>query len=146
MTDINTSNTANTTNKSKKEIKQEKKDKKFALKLEAKRVKKVAKLEKKKAKLTRKLNATANPSKKSSIQDKLDKVEIKINNLKNPTTTDRPFKVVIKTWGKGLKKEAGRIAWHDKANLGKDFLTILLVCAFLAIIFFAIDMIIISLH
>ncbi len=148
MTDINTSNSTVTTNKSKKEIKQEKRNKKFYAKLDANKKKKLAKLEKKKANLTVLLNKTNNPKKKSNYQDKIDEVEIKIKNLNDPAKAEvkRPFGLVMRTWSKGLGKEAGRITWYKKREVLKDFVTILLVCAFLAIIFFAIDMIIISIR
>lgn len=68
-------------------------------------------------------------------KDKKDKKEKKVR---------RPAKVVLKTWSKGLKKEAGRIAWEKKHDVLKDFVTIVVLCLFFAVIFFAIDMIIVS--
>lgn len=148
MTDINTSNSTVTTNKSKKELKQEQRNKKFQDKLVANKAKKLAQLEKKKANLTVMLNRTNNPKKKSSYQDRIDEIDIKIKNLNDPAKAEikRPFGLVMRTWSKGLGKEAGRIAWYKRGQVLKDFVTIILVCAFLAIIFFAIDMIIISIR
>ncbi len=150
MTDINTNTSTNTTNdsKSKQEIKQEQREKKYEAKLEANRVKKLTQLENKKARLTTKLNSVANPKRKSDIQDKIDEIDKKINELKDleKATVKRPFGLVMKTWSKGLGKETSRITWHKGKDILKDFVTVILVCAFLAIIFFAIDMIIISIH
>ena len=101
MTDVNTNNTSPTTidSKKKKEIKQEQREKKYAEQIEANRVKKISQLEKKKAKLTVKLNKQDNPKRKSSIQDKIDKVDEKIKNLKDPTkaVAKRPFGLVMRT-------------------------------------------------
>lgn len=150
MADINTNNKTNTTkdSKSKKEIKQEKTNKKYAEKIEANRLKKISKLEKKQARLTVKLNKVQNPKRKSSIQDKIDKVVDKIDNLKDKekAIVKRPAGLVMKTWSKGLNKETNRVAWYKRGGVLKDFVTILLVCVFLGIIFFAIDMIIIAIR
>lgn len=148
MADTNNSNNTVTNNKSKKEIKQEQRNKKFQTKLEANKKNKLAKLEKKKAKLTVLLNKTNNPKKKNNYQDRIDEIDIKIKNLNDPAKAEikRPFGLVMRTWSKGLGKEAGRVTWYKKREVLKDFVTIVLVCAFLAIIFFAIDMIIISLR
>lgn len=150
MTDINTNNSSSTTNeaKSKKELKQEQKNKLYEQKLEANRLKAIKKAEDKKVRLTAKLNKAQNPKKKSAIQDKIDKNDKLIADLKDPTkaTVKRPFGLVMKTWSKGLGKESGRITWHNKRDGLKDFITIVLVCVFLGVIFFAIDMIIIAIR
>lgn len=149
MTDINTNNSTvtNKDSKSKKELKQEQREKKYAEQIEANRVKKIGQLEKKKAKLSVKLNKEQNPKTKSSIQDKIDEVDKKIADLKDPNKASarRPFGLVMRTWSKGLGKEAGRIAWYKKHEVVKDFITVILVCVFLGVIFFAIDMILIAL-
>ncbi|XQP55200.1 MAG: preprotein translocase subunit SecE [Mycoplasmoidaceae bacterium] len=150
MADINTNNSTVTTNdsKSKKELKLEQRNKKYELKLEANRQKDIKKQEAKKARLTAKLNKVQNPKRKSRIQDKIDKVDKKLKDLQDPAkaTVKRPFGLVMRTWSKGLGKESGRITWHNKRGALKDFITIILVCVFLGLIFFAIDMIIISIH
>ena len=150
MTDINTNKSTSTTNdsKSKKEIKVEQKEKKYAAKIEANRLAKIKKLEKQKANLTVKLNKLQNPKSKSRVQDKIDKVSKKIEDLNDPSkaVVKRPFGLVIKTWSKGLSKETGRITWYKKREVAKDFVTIILVCVFLGVIFFAIDMIVIALQ
>jgi len=56
----------------------------------------------------------------------------------------RPFKVVMKTWSKGLGKEASRVTWEKKSNVAKDFITIIVIAVILALVFFAIDLIILS--
>lgn len=58
----------------------------------------------------------------------------------------RPFKVVMKTWSKGLAKEASRIAWEKKHDVLKDFITILVICVILGAIFFGIDAIVVALQ
>lgn len=150
MTDINTNKSTNTTNdsKSKKELKQEQRNKKYEKKLEENRLAKIAKLEKKKAKLTLKFNKVQNPKQKSKLQDKMDKITEELTNLNDPNkaTVKRPFGLVMKTWSKGLNKEAGRVAWYKKNEGIKDFITILLVCIFLGVLFFAIDMIIVAIR
>lgn len=149
MTDINTNNSSSTTKeaiKSKKELKQEERDKKFALKAEAQRVKKISKLEAKKAKYESTLKTIQSPWRKGTIQKRVDTLDAKIKDLKENKSSKRPFKLVMKTWSKGLGKEAKRITWHDKRSIVKDFVTVILVCVFLAVIFFAIDMIIISMR
>lgn len=150
MADINTNKSSSTTkdSRNKKEVKEEQKEKKYAAKIEANRLAKIDKLEKKKAKLTVKLNKLQNPKSKSRVQDKIDKVNDKIENLKDPekAIVKRPFGLVMKTWSKGLGKEAGRISWYKKREVAKDFVTVILVCVFLGVIFFAIDMIVIALQ
>lgn len=56
----------------------------------------------------------------------------------------RKFKTVMRVWSKGLSKEAGRVTWEKKRDVLKDFITIVVVCVFLAVVFFAIDMIVIT--
>lgn len=150
MTDINTNNSTVTNNdsKSKKELKLEQRNKNYQLKLEANRQKEIKSQEAKKAKLMIKLNKVQNPKRKSRIQDKIDQVDKTLKDLQDPAkaTVKRPFGLVMKTWSKGLGKETGRITWHNKKGALKDFVTIILVCAFLGLIFFAIDMIIISIR
>lgn len=148
MTDTNTNNSTvtNKDSKSKQEIKQEQREKKYAAKLESNRVKKLAQLEKKKAKLTVRLNKANNPKWKSHLQDKIDETDKKIQDLKDleKAAVNRPFGLVMRTWAKGLGKETGRVAWYKRREILKDFITVVIVCAILAIIFFAIDMIIIT--
>ena len=149
MTDINNNNSSNTNieaKTSKKELKQEERAKKLAQKAEAKRIKKIAKLENKRAKYDGRLKQTSNPWKKGVYQKRVEKLDDKIKDLKDTKSNKRPFKLVMKTWSKGLGKEAKRITWYRKNEVIKDFITVILVCIFLAIIFFAIDMIIISLR
>lgn len=151
MANIDTNNTNVVTNndsKNKKELKLEKINKKYELKLEASRQKEIKRLENKKTKLLDKFNKVQNPKTKSSIQDKIDKVDEELKDLKDPAkaSVKRPFGLVMKTWSKGLGKEAGRITWYKKGQVLKDFVTVIVVCAFLGLIFFAIDMIIISIR
>lgn len=150
MADMNTNISSSTTKdiKSKEELKREEREKKYAAKLAENKVKQLAKLEKKKAKLTVKLNQTNDPKRKGLIQDKIEKTELKIKDLNDPTKArvKRPFGLVMRTWSKGLNKEAGRIAWYKKGQVLKDFITVVLVCVFLAVIFFAIDMIVIAMQ
>lgn len=150
MTDINTNKDTNTTNnsKSKQELKQEQREKKYEAKLEANKVKELAQLEKKKAKYTVKLNSASSPRMKGHYQEKLDKVEKKIKDLNDPSkaVVKRPFGLVMRTWSKGLGKEAGRVDWYKRRPIIKDFVTVILVCVFLAVIFFAIDMIVIAMR
>ena len=56
----------------------------------------------------------------------------------------RKFKTVMRVWSKGLSKEASRVTWENKRDVLKDFITIVIVCVFLAVVFFAIDMIVIT--
>ncbi|MBQ0045798.1 MAG: preprotein translocase subunit SecE [Mycoplasma sp.] len=150
MTDINTNKSTSTTNdsKSKKELKQEQRNKQYKIKLEENRLAKIAKLEKKKAKLSIKFNKAQNPKVKSRIQDKMDKITKELADLNDPAkaVVKRPFGLVMKTWSKGLNKETGRVAWYKKNEGIKDFVTIILVCVFLGVIFFAIDMIIVAIR
>lgn len=150
MADINTNSgaIANNNSKNKNELKLEERNKKYQLKLEANRLNEIKKQEAKRSRLTIKLNKVQNPKRKSRIQDKIDIIDSKLNALRNPSkaTVKRPFGLVVRTWSKGLGKESTRITWHSKRGLLKDFITILLVCVFLALIFFAIDMIIISIR
>lgn len=147
MADINTNSSSITNNdKSKQELKQEEREKKYSVQLEANKTKQLAKLEKRKAKLTVKLNQTQNPKRRGRLEDKIEKVDVKIKDLKDPAKAmvKRPFGLVMRTWSKGLSKEAGRVAWYKKNEVLKDFVTIILVCVFLAVIFFAIDMIVVA--
>jgi len=70
-------------------------------------------------------------------EDKKDKKEKKQR---------RPFKVVMKTWSKGLAKEASRISWEKKHDVLKDFITVVILCVILGAIFFGIDAIIVTLQ
>ena len=99
-------------------------------------------LEKKKAVLEAKI-AKAPSSKKMNLQLQLDSINSKIKRL-NEGKGRRPAKVVLKTWSKGLGKEARRVTWEKKRDVAKDFVTIVVIGVILALIFLAIDLILIS--
>ena len=147
MTDINTNNSSNTTidaKKVEKELKEKEKDKKFAQKVETKRIKQIAKLEAKKAKFESKLNATQNPWRKGVYKKRIESLNEEIKTLKENRIPKHRLNVTMKAWSKGLGKEARRVTWYGKRDIIKDFITVIIVCVFLALIFFGIDMIIVS--
>ena len=73
---------------------------------------------------------------------------IQEENKKNPKEKKKkdPFSLVMKRWFFGLKKEFGRMDFPTKWQILKDFITIIIVCAILASLFFGIDMIVISIQ
>lgn len=105
--------------------------------------KKIVELEAKKKECQDKLNKEANPKKREALKEKIENYDNKIADYKDPTK-HRPSGLVVRTWAKGLSKEANRIAWENKRDVIKDFVTVVIVCVVLALVFFAIDMILIS--
>lgn len=131
--------------KSPKQLKAEAKAAKAATKHAQKINSKIVKLENKKKEIENSIKTTSNPKKRAELRTKLDSVEDKLEKLKDPNK-NRSAKLVLQTWSKGLSKEASRITWEKKRDVLKDFITIVVVCVILAIIFFALDMIIITIR
>lgn len=67
---------------------------------------------------------------------------------KNKKTKEKkkrePASLVLKRWFFGLKKEFGRMTFPTSLQILKDFITVIVVCAILASLFFGIDMIVIT--
>lgn len=131
--------------KSKRQLKQEAKEAKRQQKFTLATNAKIRKLEHKKEVCQNALNKAANPKDRQALKKHIEKLEIKIADLKDPTK-NRPTRVVVRTWSKGLRKEAGRITWEKKEQVIKDFVIIFVVCVILAIVFFALDMILITIR
>ena len=131
--------------KSPKQLEAEAKAAKAAAKHAQKINSKIVKLENKKKALETKLKTVSNPRKKADLRSQINDLDAKLEKLKDPSK-NRSAKLVLQTWSKGLGKEANRITWEKKNQVLKDFVTIVVVCAILAIVFFAIDMIIITIR
>ena len=137
MTDIKNTTTNNTVS-AKAQAKKAAKEAKIKQAI----AKDLAKLNKRKAKLEAKI-AKAPSSKKAVYQLELDSINYKISKL-NEGKGRRPAKLVLKTWSKGLSKEASRITWEKKRDVAKDFVTIVVIGVILGLVFLAIDLILIS--
>ncbi len=89
---------------------------------------------------------------KNEVLDPIDSVNQKVKKQskkkkqkekKEPLMKRANFQ--LKKWFFGLGKEFGRITWLKKNIFFEELLTVIIVCILFALLFFGIDMIIISL-
>lgn len=90
------------------------------------------------------------PIEKNEYFDPIDN-QNSIKELNKKTTTkgkiknaSKKTKFNLKKWFFGVGKEFNRISWPLKGKILEDFIIVVVICLFFALIFFAIDMILVS--
>ncbi|MDR3163771.1 MAG: preprotein translocase subunit SecE [Mycoplasmataceae bacterium] len=61
------------------------------------------------------------------------------NNKSSPKNPKQPIRLRLKRWFFGLGKEFSRVTWMHYVDVIKIFITVIIICAIISVIFLGID-------